>query len=203
MPDQKLQPLIAALADGDAATRENSARAIFRRGSLLLEPVLREWLADGELARCFLVGPRSSAKGTVWRDTDAALITVGVAVEHGRFDAIRAANGMPPLAEVPPDQDAREFELEFSAGVHLDILTSREPSGAGAMARYLTRFGEGIQQVEVSASNVARATEILRGRFGVQPIYSATRAGANGTRVNFFLVPLASGAKLLVELVES
>jgi hypothetical protein len=49
---------------------------------------------------------------------------------------------------------------------------------------------------------VDRATEILRTRFQVEPIYPATRPGANGTRVNFFLVSGRNGKKVLVELVE-
>jgi len=37
----------------------------------------------------------------------------------------------------------------------------------------------------------------------LQAIYPATRAGADGTRVNFFLIPGPDGKKVLVELVES
>jgi hypothetical protein len=33
-------------------------------------------------------------------------------------------------------------------------------------------------------------------------VYEATRSGADGTRVNFFLVPAAEGRKVLIELVE-
>jgi hypothetical protein len=51
-------------------------------------------------------------------------------------------------------------------------------------------------------TDVDRATEILRSRFRVEPIYPATRAGANGTRVNFFLVKARNQQKMLVELVE-
>lgn len=126
---------------------------------------------------------------------------VGVAVQPSTFHAIRAANGAPPLAVVPPDQDAMEFELHFATS-DLDILTSRDPSGAGAIARYLAKFGEGIQQVEVNVADVDRAAEVLRTRFGLSSIYPATRPGADGTRVNFFLVPIANGKKFLVELVE-
>ena len=51
-------------------------------------------------------------------------------------------------------------------------------------------------------NDIDRATELLRSQFALQPIYPATRAGADGTRVNFFLVPLPDGKKLLIELVE-
>jgi len=50
---------------------------------------------------------------------------------------------------------------------------------------------------------VDRATEILRYRFDLEPIYAKTRAGADGTRVNFFLAPTPHGKKVLIELVEA
>lgn len=189
MADPNLPGLIAALADPHPSPREQAARKIFDLGAALAAPLLREWMADPELASCFetAAGPE---------------ITVGVAVEPERFDAIRAANGMPRLADVPPDQDAREFEVDFPGGVRLDILTSRDPSGSGAISRYLRKSGEGIQQVEVNVSDIDRAAEILGTRFNFAPIYPATRAGANRTRVNFFLVPTPAGGKVLVELVQ-
>jgi tellurite resistance protein TerC len=133
-------------------------------------------------------------------------LTVGIAVLPETFNEIREANGSPLLAEVPSDQDALEFELEFEGDFlqppRLDILTTNAPGGDGAIARFLNKFGEGIQQVEIDVSDVDRATEILRVRFHVEPIYPATRPGANGTRVNFFLVTTWNGTKVLVELVE-
>ena len=83
-----------------------------------------------------------------------------------------------------------EFELRFGDGEDFDILTTRDPGGAGAIARYLMKFGEGIQQIEIGVTSVDRATEILRTRFGITAVYPETHAGANGTRVNFFLVPV-------------
>ena len=135
-----------------------------------------------------------------------ARLTVGIAVLPETFDKIRAANGSPPLADAPADQDVLEFELEFAESgmsyVHLDILTTKAPGGNGAIARFLEKFGEGIQQVEIDVTDVDRATEILRTRFKIEPIYPATRPGANGTRVNFFLVTARNNQKVLVELVE-
>lgn len=78
-------------------------------------------------------------------------VTVGLPFARETFSPIRVANGTPRLAEVPADQDAEEF---------LDILTAREPAGNGAIARYLAKFGEGVQQVEFRCANVDRATEI-------------------------------------------
>jgi tellurite resistance protein TerC len=133
-------------------------------------------------------------------------LTVGIAVLPETFDKIRAANGSPPLAEAPSDQDVLEFELEFAGDLlqppRLDILTTKAPGGGGAIARFLEKFGEGIQQVEIDVTDVDRATEILHTRFKLDPIYLAKRPGANGTRVNFFLVAAWNGKKVLVELVE-
>jgi hypothetical protein len=130
------------------------------------------------------------------------------------FSRIRAANGMPRLASVPPDQDAEEFELHFNAPqrrgsksddkkIRLDVLTTKQPGGEGAIAKFLAKFGEEIQQVEYEVTDVDQATQILAQRFSVKAIYPATRAGADGTRVNFFLVPGALGKKILIELVET
>jgi len=106
---------------------------------------------------------------------------------------------------VPPDQNVAEFELEFAIGalsIQLDVLTTKTRGTNGAIARFLEKFGEGIQQVEIEVTDVDRATEILRTRFKVEPVYPATRAGADGTRVNFFLVTARNDQKVLVELVE-
>ena len=146
-----------------------------------------------------------------WEDTELSalllapnpVITVGVAVPREAFSRIRIANGTPRLAEVPPDQDAEEFELDFQEGISLDVLTTREPGGDGAIARYLSKFGEGVQQVEFRCTNVDRATEILKEKLKIVPVYPATRSGADGTRVNFFLVGSPDGGKVLIELYQA
>ncbi len=130
------------------------------------------------------------------------LLTVGVAVEPARFHAIHAAAGNPRMAEVPRDQDAMEFTLIFAHGVRLDILTPGDAAAGGALSRFLSRFGEGIQQIECDVRDVNQATQILRTRFALEPIYADARPGADGTRVNFFLVPTREDRKILIELVE-
>jgi len=166
--------------------RESACRELYRIGCALGEAAIATWRNDGDLAG-LLTGP----------------LTVGVAAQPERFEAIRAAFGRPRLAEVPPDQDAREFEIVLGSTARLDVLTTREPGGTGAIAKFLEKFGEGIQQVECPATDIDRATEILRARLRVEPIYPATRPGANGTRVNFFLARTPDGRKVLVELVEA
>jgi hypothetical protein len=130
------------------------------------------------------------------------VVTVGLAVEPSTFEKIRNANGFPRLAQVPPDQDAEEFELHFPERVSLDVLTTRQPGSLGAIARYLSKFGEGIQQVEYWCSDLDCATSLLQLEFGLAPVYPEPRPGADGTRINFFLVAAADGGKILIELYE-
>lgn len=176
---------IGQLAGPDSAQRNAAAAHLYRAGASLFSSATSEWMKHPEF-RAFV---RSDE------------CVVGIAVQPGTFEAIRAAHGSPRLAKVPPDQDAREFELHFGGAI-FDILTTREPDGAGAIARYLRKFGEGIQQMEIDVSDVDHATEILRAQFRLDPVYPATRPGADGTRVNFFLAP-AQGKKALIELVEA
>jgi hypothetical protein len=168
--------------------RAAAAVGIYRLGSSMISSALESWCKNAELAT-LLLAPRFQ-------------LTVGVAVDQERFARIHKANGQPPLAHVPPDQNAQEFELHFAAEISLDILTTKDPARDGAIARYLAKFGEGIQQVEVQCQDVARASTILRENFGLKPVYAEARPGANDTLINFFLVPAATDGKVLVELYE-
>lgn len=183
--------LIRALGDPGATVRERAGIAIFRHGCELANSATQTWFLDPEFAS-YIVRDRAGIPE----------LTVGVAVQPESFETIHEACGSPRLAAVPPDQDAREFELEFSGGARLDVLTTAAPGKSGAIAKFLEKSGEAVQQVEISVKNVDRATEILLKRFGRSPIYPATRPGADSTRVNFFLVPAAENRKVLIELVE-
>ncbi len=182
---------IAGLASPDAGARQFAAHGLFQQGKALADSGAKSWLGIAELASLLV------------RDAGQLRATVGIAVQPETFARIRDANGSPRLAQVPPDQDAEEFELDFPGGVRLDILTTKAPKGSGAIARYLEKFGEGIQQVEFAVTNVDRATELLGTRLGQSPIYPQTRPGADRTRVNFFLVSAPQGRKVLVEFVET
>jgi hypothetical protein len=185
----ELTTAIAGLGSAEASARDRAASEIYAAGQKTAEQAVQSWRSDDELARLLLGQERE--------------LTVGLAVQRETFAKIRTANGVARLAEVPSDQDAEEFELHFSRGVSLDVLTSRAPGGDGAIARYLGKFGEGVQQVEFRCLNVDRATEILKEKFGVAAVYPETRPGADGTRVNFFLVPVPGGGKILIEFYES
>lgn len=178
--------LVRCLTSTEDDTRSNAAKELYRRGRELAEEAIATWRRDSEIGALIL--------------NDA---TVGVTVTPERFAAVRSALGNPRLADVPPEQDAQEFEWSLGGGVQLDILTTRDPNSVGAIARFLAKFGEGIQQVEFPTPDVERATAMIRSRLGVAAIYPATRAGADGTRVNFFLASTAGGKKVLIELVEA
>lgn len=181
-----LKRQIEALASAVQEERDAAAEKIFVAGAVLARRAARAWMKDPELIA--LLG------------SDPA-ITVGIAVARDTFEKIRQANEHPRLAEVPPDQDAEEFELHFT-GIALDVLTSKAPEGNGAIARYLMRAGEGIQQVEFLCKDVDRTTALLQEKFGVKAVYPEARAGADGTRVNFFLVATPENEKVLIELYE-
>lgn len=186
--------LIFEMSDGDARVRAEAARKIYVAGVALCEPVLDAWRADKEFDELLV---------RAVHEFSPVRMVVGIAVKPETFQAIWKVNGEPALAQVPPDQDAREFELHCTDGTELDVLTTREASPTGAVAKYLEKFGEGIQQVELYVLAIDRATAILHSRFGVISIYPKAIAGADDSHVNFFLVTGAGGKRVLMELVEA
>ncbi len=187
-----LNRLIRALSDPDSSARERALISIFRQGCELAYSATQPWFLDPEVAT-YIIRDRAGTPE----------FTVGLAVQPETFQRIHAACGSPRLADVPPDQDAREFEIDFVAAARLDVLTTAAPGGSGAISRFLQKSGEGIQQVEIGVTDVDHVTDILRARCGVAPVYPATRAGADGARVNFYLVPVAQNLKVLIEMVEN
>jgi hypothetical protein len=187
--NELLQRAIDGMSSPESETRAVSATEIYKTGRALADHAAYPWWGDEEL-ESLLNGNNPK-------------MTVGLAVTPERFKEIHEASGLPRLSEVPPDQDALEFELHFPGGLSMDVLTSKDPAGSGAIAKFLKRFGEGIQQIEYLCKNVDRATQILKTKFDVPAIYPETRPGADGTRVNFFLVSAPDAAKVLIELYEA
>jgi hypothetical protein len=191
---------IENLADAAPLRRANAGLRLYLHGVNLFMPLLTKWVDDLNFRELTLPYSRNTEEQ---KKNGPSTIVVGVAVHPDLYEKIYLANGSPHLPDVPPDQDAREFELEMDDGVKLDILTTREPGGEGAIARYLKKFGQGIQQIELYVRSVDRATEILTSNFGLAAIYPSTLPGADNTRVNFFLATTPDAKKLLVELVEA
>ena len=186
--NELLQRAIEGMCSSDPEVRVVSATEIYRSGRAMADHAVYPWWSDAKLADLL--------------ESHAPKVTVGLAVTPSRFHSMHEANGSPRLADVPPDQDAMEFELHFPGGMTMDILTSKEPAGSGAIAKYLQKFGEGIQQIEFLCKDVDRATQLLQENAGVSAIYPATRSGADGSRVNFFLVSAPDAGKVLIELYE-
>jgi hypothetical protein len=185
---ESLARAIMGMSSPEAETRVLSATEIYRTGRALADHAVYPWWADEELA-------------TLLEGSNPA-VTVGLAVTPEHFEEIHEACGLPRLADVPPDQDAREFEIHVPGGPSLDILTTIDPAGSGAIAKYLQKLGEGIQQIEYRCKDVDGAARILKTRFGVQPVYPEARPGADGAQVNFFLVAAPGSSKVLIELYE-
>jgi hypothetical protein len=186
--NELMQRAIEGMSSPDSETRAVSATEIYKTGRALADHADYPWWGDEELAALL--------------NGNEPKVTIGLAVTRERFEQIHEAAGLPRLSEVPPDQDALEFELHFPGGLSMDVLTTKDPAGGGAIAKFLEKFGEGIQQIEYLCTNVDRATQILKTKFNVQAVYPDTRQGADGTRVNFFLVPAPDGGKVLIELYE-
>src|SRR5271169_2583899 len=179
---------IDGMSSPESEVRAVSATEIYRLGRALADHATYPWWTDTRLADLL--------------ESHNPKITVGLAVTPERFTKIHEANGLPRLSDVPPDQDAFEFELHFPGGFSMDVLTSKDPAGNGAIAKYLQKLGEGIQQIEYLCKDVDRASQLLKEKFSLSAIYPATRPGADGTRVNFFLVSPPNAAKVLIELYE-
>jgi len=187
--NELMQRAIEGMSSPDSETRAVSATEIYKTGRALADHAAYPWWGDEELA--------------VLLNGNDPKMTIGLAVTPDRFKQIHEASGLPRLSEVPPDQDALEFELHFPGGLSMDILTTSTPAATGAIARFLQKFGEGIQQIEYLCKDVDRATQILKTRFNLPAIYPNTRPGADGTRINFFLVSAPDAAKVLIELYEA
>jgi len=186
--NEALQLAIEGMSASAPEARMTAATEIHHLGRALADHAVFPWWEDTELFSLLEGGN--------------PVVTIGLAVTPSRFQEIREANGLPRLAEVPPDQDVLEFELHLPGGLSMDVLTSNDPAGSGAIAKYLQKFGEGIQQVELRCKDVDRATQILQQKFALNPVYPATRPGADGTRINFFLLSAPSANKVLIELYE-
>jgi methylmalonyl-CoA/ethylmalonyl-CoA epimerase len=126
--------------------------------------------------------------GIAVRDLDASIDfyrrTFGVEVVH---------------TEVNEEQGVREAMLAVGdSGSCIQLLAPL--SDDSPIGRFLTKSGEGVQQVAYGVDDIDAASAQLRER-GVRLLYETPKRGTAGSRVNFVHPKDAGG--VLVELVEA
>src|ERR1700676_5003279 len=96
---------IRDLANVNPLTRGEGPHGLYLAGLNQCLPVLDQWKTDPEFSG--LTKPTPVEKSD-HAEAEKPRIIVGVAVNADSFEIIRAANNSPRLADVPPDQDAKE-----------------------------------------------------------------------------------------------
>ena len=100
--------------------------------------------------------------------------------------------------EVNEEQGVREAMLAVGDGAtRIQLLAPISPESA--IAKFLDRNGQGVQQVAYTVASIDDACAALRAR-GVRLLYEAPRRGTSNSRINFVHPKDAGG--VLVELVE-
>jgi methylmalonyl-CoA/ethylmalonyl-CoA epimerase len=89
-------------------------------------------------------------------------------------------------------------EVNEEQGVR-EAMMSVGPDPTSTIAKFLDRFGPGIQQLAYTVADIDAACAALRAR-GARLLYDEPRRGTAGSRVNF-VHPRSAGG-VLVELVE-
>jgi methylmalonyl-CoA/ethylmalonyl-CoA epimerase len=96
------------------------------------------------------------------------------------------------------EQGVREAMMAVGdSGSYVQLLAPLTPQST--IAKFLDRFGPGIQQVAYRVDDVEAVAAALRER-GMRMLYDAPKRGTAGSRVNFVHPKDAGG--VLVELVE-
>ena len=122
--------LFSHLAAPGEKVRQQSAQMLFNLGRALSRETIEQWAQDTDFRSLLIT------------ENDSPRATVGIAVSPGLFANIRTANGNPKLANVPPDQDAVEFELHFSR----TQPTGKESPGPLRAPRYFDDAGSRRQR---------------------------------------------------------
>lgn len=100
--------------------------------------------------------------------------------------------------EVNTEMGVREAMLAVGDGsTRIQLLAPLTPESA--IAKFLDRNGQGVQQVAYTVDDVETAAATLRAK-GLRLLYDAPRRGTSNSRVNFVHPKDAGG--VLVELVE-
>ncbi|KQU70676.1 methylmalonyl-CoA epimerase [Phycicoccus sp. Root563] len=100
--------------------------------------------------------------------------------------------------EVNEEQGVREAMMAVGgSGSHIQLLAPLTPEST--IAKFLDRFGPGVQQVAYRVEDVEAVSAVLRER-GLRLLYDEPRRGTSNSRVNFIHPKDAGG--VLVELVQ-
>src|SRR5580704_3438507 len=150
--------------------------------------------------------------------TDAAGIARWIQDLAGSDARLRTESGMrlypagvslcpPLLTRWVSDPEFRELTLPSkpAGGTHAHFGPSAIVVGIAVQPETFQKIRTANNSPRLAhvPADVDRATEILRTRFALAPLYPATRPGADGTRVNFFLATAPDAKKVLIELVEA
>ena len=126
---------------------------------------------------------------------------VGIAVPDldDAIDFYRETFGVVSVhEEVNEEQGVREAMLAVGDGAtRIQLLAPL--SAESTIAKFLDRFGQGVQQVAYTVDDLDAVSATLRER-GLRLLYDEPRRGTSDSRVNFVHPKDARG--ILVELVE-
>lgn len=99
--------------------------------------------------------------------------------------------------EINSEQGIEEAMLHFSDGSQVQLLASIDSQSA--ISKFLTKHGEGVQQLALEVTSIAQAMQQLE-KAQISSVYPAQKKGANGTWINFIHPKYTGG--VLIELVE-
>ena len=99
--------------------------------------------------------------------------------------------------EVNQEQGVEEAMLQLSDGSQIQLLAAL--SEDSTIGKFLAKSGEGIQQLALKVSDLAKAMDRLNNA-QIRTVYPAQKKGSNGTSINF-IHPKSTGG-VLIELVE-
>jgi methylmalonyl-CoA/ethylmalonyl-CoA epimerase len=145
--------------------------------------------------------PSSTAPADVLGPLVERIDHVGLAVADldAAIDFYRRVFGLESVhEEVNEEQGVREAMVDIAgSGSFLQLLAPLRPDSP--IGKFLTRNGEGMQQLAFRVADIDAAGERLRAN-GVRLLYDTPKRGTAGSRVNF-IHPKDCGG-VLVELVE-
>ena len=99
--------------------------------------------------------------------------------------------------ELNLDQDLEEAMMLFQDGSKIQLLASANQEST--IGKFISKHGEGMQQLALRVTNVEQATRLLA-EAQISSVYPTQKMGSNGTWINFIHPKFTGG--VLIELVE-